>query len=133
MVSMVLSGVILHWQIIWWKSYCLLLEDLSYLSLLWLLLATHFVTRVTPLTGRAAAIIRDGARLVEDVIRRTFLPALLKISPPNDVTRRLLALPPRWGGLGIFVPTVQCELEYTASLDITGPLIVFVYWSWEAL
>ena len=59
---------------------------------------------------------------LEDVIRCTLLPALLKISPPNDVTRKLIALPPRWGGLGIFVPTVQCELEYTASLDITRPL-----------
>ena len=38
------------------------------------------------------------------------------------MTRRLIALPPRWGSLGIFVPTVQCELEYTASLDITRPL-----------
>ena len=66
--------------------------------------------------------ISDPLQPLEDVIRCTLLPALLKISPPNDVTRRLLALPPRWGGLGIFVPTVQCELEYTASLDITGPL-----------
>ena len=66
--------------------------------------------------------ITDPFQPLEDVIRCTLLPALLKISPPNDVTRRLLALPPRWGGLGIFEPTVQCKLEYTASLDITGPL-----------
>ena len=66
--------------------------------------------------------ITDPLQPLEDVIQCTLLPALLKISPPNDVTRRLLALPPRWGGLGIFEPTVQCKLEYTASLDITGPL-----------
>ena len=68
--------------------------------------------------------INDPLQPLEDVIRCTLLPALLKISPPNDVTRRLLALPPRWGGLGIFEPTVQCKLEYTASLDITGPVLV---------
>ena len=66
--------------------------------------------------------ITDPLQPLEDVIWCTLLPALLKISPPNDVTRWLLALPPRWGGLGIFEPTVQCKLEYTASLDITGPL-----------
>ena len=66
--------------------------------------------------------INDPLQPLEDVIRCTLLPALLKISPPNDVTRRLLALPPCWGGLGIFEPPVQCKLEYTASLDITGPL-----------
>ena len=66
--------------------------------------------------------ITDPLQPLEDVIRCTLLPALLKISPPDDVTRRLLALPLRWGGLGIFEPTVQCKLEYTASLDITGPL-----------
>ena len=63
--------------------------------------------------------ITDPLQPLEDVIRCILLP---EISPPNDVTRRLLALPPRWGGLGIFEPTVQCKLEYTASLDITGPL-----------
>ena len=34
---------------------------------------------------------------LEDVIRCTFLPAVLGISPPNDAIRSLLALPPRWG------------------------------------
>ena len=66
--------------------------------------------------------IIDPLQPLEDVIQCTLLPTLLKISPPNDVTCRLIALPPRWGGLGIFVLTVQCELEYTASLDITRPL-----------
>ena len=36
---------------------------------------------------------------LEDVIRCTFLPAVLGISPPNDAIRSLLALPPRWGGV----------------------------------
>ena len=40
--------------------------------------------------------ITDPLQPLEDVIRCTLLP---EISPPNDVTRRLLALPPRWGGL----------------------------------
>jgi len=44
------------------------------------------------------------------------------ITPPNDTIRDLVALPPCWGGLGIFNPSVQCNQEYSASLDITGPL-----------
>ena len=59
---------------------------------------------------------------LEDVIRCTFLPAVLGISPPNDAIRSLLALPPCWGGLGVFNPAVQCILEYSASMDITEPL-----------
>ena len=48
---------------------------------------------------------------------------MLGISPPNDTIRSLVALPPRWGGLGVFNPTVQCAHEYSASVDITtGPL-----------
>ena len=52
----------------------------------------------------------------------TLLPAVLGISPPNDTIRSLVALPPRWGGLGVFNPTVQCTHEYSATVDITGPL-----------
>ena len=47
---------------------------------------------------------------------------MLGISSPNDTVRSLVALPPRWGGLGVFNPTVQCVHEHSASVDITGPL-----------
>ena len=60
---------------------------------------------------------------LEDVIHSTFLPAVLGISPPNDAVRSLLALPPHWGGLGVFNPAVQCILEYSASMDITKAII----------
>ena len=63
---------------------------------------------------------------LEDVIRCTFLPVVLGISPPNDAIRSLLALPPRWGGLGVFNPVVQCILEYSASMDITEPLSNYI-------
>ena len=63
---------------------------------------------------------------LEDVIHCTFLPAVLGISPPNDAVRSLLALPPRWGGLGVFNPAVQCILEYSASMDITEPLSNYI-------
>ena len=41
---------------------------------------------------------------LEDVIPCTLLPVLLGISPPNDSLCNLIALPPRWGGLGILNP-----------------------------
>ena len=53
---------------------------------------------------------------------RFLLPALLGISSPNDSLQDLLALPPQWGGMGIFNPSEQCSKEYDASLNITEPL-----------
>ena len=65
--------------------------------------------------------IAECLQPLEDIIRCMLLPTLLGISPPNDTIQQV-ALPPRWGGLGIFNPSLQCNQEYSASLDITGPL-----------
>ena len=62
---------------------------------------------------------------LEDVIRCTLLPAVLGISLPNNAVRNLVALPPHWG-VGVFNPTVQCVLEYSASVDITGQLSNYI-------
>ena len=59
---------------------------------------------------------------LENVIRCTLLSLLVGTSPPNDVLCDLFVLPPRWGGLGIFNPSEQCDCEYSASVQITEPL-----------
>ena len=68
--------------------------------------------------------IAEFLQSLEDVICCTLLPVLLGISPPNDTLRNLIALPPRWGGLGILNPTTLSAhaQEYSASLTITEPL-----------
>ena len=75
----------------------------------------HYVFRTVP-------NIAQFLQPLEDVICCTLLPAVLGISPPNDTICSLAALPLHWGGLGVFNPTVQCAREYSASVDITGPL-----------
>ena len=55
------------------------------------------------------------------MIRQVFIPTLTGCSPPSDSSRLLFALPARWGGLGIFVPT-RCVSELAASRDVTEPL-----------
>ena len=69
---------------------------------------------------------RSGvARLLqplEDVLRFVFTPALTGRAPPNDVERNLFALPPRWGGLGLYNPIGLASQEFDASYKITEPL-----------
>ena len=83
---------------------------------------THGLSSRWRYVFRTLPDIAECLQPLEDVIRCTLLPTLLGISPPNDTIRDLVALPPCWGGLGIFNPSVQCNQEYSASLDITGPL-----------
>ena len=52
----------------------------------------HYVFRAVPIT--------QFLQPLEDVICCTLLPVVLGISLPNDTVLNLVALPPRWGGLG---------------------------------
>ena len=62
---------------------------------------------------------------LETSIRETFIPALIgrKIS---DIERRILALPVRFGGLGIADPT-KASFEYIASTTITANLTKIIF------
>ena len=64
----------------------------------------------------------DAFQPLEDMIRQVFIPTLTGCSPPSDSSRLLFALPARWGGLGIFVPTRRFVSELAASRDVTEPL-----------
>ena len=44
---------------------------------------------------------------LENLIRSRLLPAVCGQSPPNDLVRDLLGLPPRLGGIGISDPSGQ--------------------------
>ena len=70
---------------------------------------------------RTIAGIGDMFQTLEDVIRDKFIPAVVgrKVS---DMERRILAMPIRFGGLGILNPTQTSEVEFETSLKITANL-----------
>ena len=70
--------------------------------------------------------ISEVLQSLEDNIRLVLIPSLTGCSPPNDTIRKLFALPPRYGGLGIINPTLIAAEEYSASCHITEPLSQFI-------
>ena len=58
---------------------------------------------------------------LEDILRTTFIPALIGHSP-NDLERLLFTLPSRLGGLGIINPITLSAVEFPASFYVTEPL-----------
>ena len=58
---------------------------------------------------------------LEDAIRNKLLPELCG-RQVSDSERRLMALPYRYGGLGVLDPTQTAEREYSASIRITSSL-----------
>ena len=63
---------------------------------------------------------------LEEVIRDTFIPAVIgrKVS---DVERRMLALPVRFGGIGILNPTETADMAFDISVRITSELKGIIY------
>ena len=63
---------------------------------------------------------------LEDSIRENLLPAIIgrKIS---DMERRILALPVRFGGIGVLNPVETSNIEYDTSVKITSDLKKIIY------
>ena len=59
---------------------------------------------------------------LEDEIRLSFIPALLR-RIVNDDERALLALPARFGGLGLCNPAVECNSAFANSTFLSEPLV----------
>jgi len=72
--------------------------------------------------ARTIPAVAGSFQFFGDVICFILLPLLIETSPPNDALRDLFVLPPRWGGLGIFNPSEQCDREYSVSVNISLPL-----------
>ena len=75
---------------------------------------------------RTVPNIGDLLKPLEEVIRRKFLTSLTGRNAFNDVTRELLALPIRLGGLGITNPSVESTAHYETSKSITAPLTALI-------
>ena len=65
--------------------------------------------------------IKEYFEPLEDIMREKFIPAVIG-RPVNDVERRLLALPVRFGGLGIQNPVSSADIEFHNSVTITKNL-----------
>ena len=62
---------------------------------------------------------------LEAAIRDNFLPALLR-KAVTDAERELIALPARFGGLGIFNPCEKAPESTKFSQDLCAPLIALI-------
>ena len=60
---------------------------------------------------------------LEEVIKHRLLPAILGGHIVTDQERKLLALPPRLGGMGIKIPYEYAEFEYQCSRKVTKALV----------
>ncbi|KAG0722649.1 hypothetical protein GWK47_044105 [Chionoecetes opilio] len=61
-------------------------------------------------------------RPLEESIKNTFIPALLRSPVPGNDARALLELPPRLGGMGITSPEKVAEVENLNSINLTRSL-----------
>ena len=60
---------------------------------------------------------------LETILHTILIPTISGRPAPNDVDRDVFALPTRLGGLGLCNPAKQCDLQFSASLSISKPLI----------
>lgn len=86
---------------------------------------THNLQSYWSFISRTVPDAADAFLPLESKIRETFLPALLG-REVNDLERDLLALPARFGGLGILNPSDQCAHAYAASKALAQPLIELI-------
>ena len=70
--------------------------------------------------------IEDILQPLENAIRQKFLTCLTGQIAFSGVTRGLMALPVRLGGLGITNPSSQTSSHYNTSLRITAPLATLI-------
>ena len=76
-----------------------------------------FAARVSSLS--ASEVLKP----LEEAISQTLIPALTTQAAPSEATRRLLALPARWGGMGIVDPVQWSKQQQTISKAVCQPLV----------
>lgn len=83
---------------------------------------THGLAGKWSYLTRTVPSISDHLKVLDDILRSDFIPNLTGRPPPNDVDRKLMALPARLGGLGIGIPSQNSDDAFNASLLVTAPL-----------
>ena len=83
---------------------------------------THGLSSRWLYLSRTVPNISSYYQQMENIIRTVFIPIVTGQPPPSDTNRDMFALPTRLGGLGLPNPSKQCDLEFSASQAISGPL-----------
>ncbi len=83
---------------------------------------THGMTSKWSFFSRTVPHVSEQFQSLEDILRTDLIPHITGRPPPNDTDRKLLALPARLGGLGIVNPYLHSDLDFNASILVTGPL-----------
>ena len=83
---------------------------------------THGLSHKWAFLSRTIPNIDKMFTPLETTIRQKFLPALTGQNQLDNMTRDLLTLPVRHGGLGLINPSCQPSNLHTTSINITSPL-----------
>jgi hypothetical protein len=86
---------------------------------------THCLQGQWTFLSRTMPNIAPELQPLEEEIRTTFLPALLRREVSN-FERELLSLPARMGGMGIYIPTEECQHAFRSSTIVSEPLVRLV-------
>ena len=65
-------------------------------------------------------------RPLDEVIHQHFIPAITGCPPCSPLERQLLALPPRWDGLGLSNPSSDSQSEFESSKQVTASLVPMI-------
>ena len=84
---------------------------------------THGLVNKWSYLSRTTENIGPLLQPLEDIIRTELIPTLSSRPAPNDKERDLLALPCRLGGLGLTNPSTTASEEFSASKNVTKPLV----------
>ena len=70
--------------------------------------------------------ISDLLQPLENAIHQVFIPSLTGCPPCSKLTRDLLSLPVRFGGLGLINPSATSDDMFQASVKLTAPLVAII-------
>ena len=75
---------------------------------------------------RTCPVADDAWTPLENAIRHHFLPSLTGRKAFSDCERRLLALPPRLGEMGVAIPHELAKQQYASSKEVPKDLVVLI-------
>ena len=70
--------------------------------------------------------ISDMLIPIDNAINTHFIPSLTGRDSISDLERKLLALSPRLGGLGITIPSEESIFEHSSSVKVCAPLVALI-------
>ena len=86
----------------------------------------HGLSRRWTFLSRTIPGISNLLQPLENAIHQVFIPSLTGRPPCSNLTRNLLALPVRLGGLGLVNPITTSDLNFQASEKVTAPLVAII-------